>query len=615
MPDINLINIILIFPLIIFPICQFLGKRNNKLAGILFCISTLIILMLSALLLKNNQNLPSETFIYNWFSVSKFNFNFSIILDNYSLKMLVLVNFISILVGVFSLKYMEKEENLHRYFGFIALFLFAMEGIILSGNLFQMYFFWELVGFSSYLLIGFWYHKKEAINAAKKAFLMNRIGDICLLFGIFLLFFQNGNTDLFSLKPGTLINENNTLIGLMLFGGCIAKSAQFPLHTWLPDAMEGPTPVSALIHAATMVAAGIYLIIRIFPIFTPTALVIISAVGCISMLMGGIKAIFQTDIKKVLAYSTISQLGLMVLAVGGGYPNFGFNHLLTHAFFKAGLFLSAGSVIYAVHLANPKIDAQNMLLMGNFRRKMPVTFISFCVFSASMMGLPLFSGFITKDQIIEIWQHSTPIFSKVIFISLLISSLLSALYMSRALWLVFLRPAQIADNQLDNIKETPWQMTLPLIILAVFSTFLVIPILNLALPELNSTAIISTSISLLGILLFYLKKENLTDLKLSSLIDHFYQKYIAEGTLKIAEKFNYWDINYIDGTTKLITNISISISKLINWFDIYFVDGSVKFLVKLANFIAKRFSLLQNGQLQWYFSAIALLIFALYVFL
>ena len=291
MADSNLISFILFLPFFAFIFCQLFTKKHKNWAGISFCTLIFFALILSVLLYANNSTISKEVISFNWFSVANKQFTISFLLDKYTFQMLILVNFIGLIVGLFSIEYMRNDPAKHRYFGFIGLFLFSMLGIILSGNLFQMYFFWELVGFSSYLLIGFWYTKPEAIAASKKAFLMNKIGDMSLLIGIFLCFQHFGSTQIIDLSSAGQNSNDLTVIGLLLFGGCIAKSAQFPLHTWLPDAMEGPTPISALIHAATMVAAGIYLIIKVFPIFTPTALLWISTIGCISMLMAGVKAI------------------------------------------------------------------------------------------------------------------------------------------------------------------------------------------------------------------------------------------------------------------------------------------------------------------------------------
>jgi NADH-quinone oxidoreductase subunit L len=488
-----------------------------------------------------------------------------------------------------------------------------MIGILLSGNLFQMYFFWELVGFSSYLLIGFWYTKKEAIEASKKAFIMNRFGDICLLIGIFMVLEQQGNVDILTLAKFSE-TQKSTLLGLLLFGGCIAKSAQFPLHTWLPDAMEGPTPVSALIHAATMVAAGIYLIIRVSPVFNPEALQIITIIGCISMLMAGSKAILQSDIKKVLAYSTISQLGLMVVAVGGGAPNLAFNHLITHAFFKAGLFLCAGTVIYSIHHTKPKIDAQNMYLMGGLRKEMPITFICFVLCTCSMIGLPFFSGFVTKDSIIELWHEKEAFGAKIVFISLLISSVLSAFYMGRQLFLVFINEKQEDDKVRITEKHNSIFIKLPIIILAVLSTFLILLILKLEVFHFNLIALINTILVLSGLYLVYFFRKKISNpVKYHSIIDQFYDTVIAKNTIKISTNISNFDTNIFDGATKLATNCSLIVANIIDWFDVNLIDGLVNFTAKLSNKIGSSFTKIQSGQFQWYISAIIVLLLIVFL--
>ena len=284
-----------------------------------------------------------------------------------------------------------------------------MIGIIFSSNLIMLFIFWELVGLSSYLLIGFWYEKDSAIKANKKAFLTNRIGDAGFMIGILILYTYTGNLD-FDYLIQWFNSENSIpsswtfVLGLGLFFGCVGKSAQFPLQVWLPDAMEGPTPVSALIHAATMVAAGIYLIARVFFILSDDVLLFIAYTGAITAFMGAIAACTQSDIKKVLAFSTISQLGYMVLALGVGAFDAALFHLVTHAFFKACLFLGSGSIIHSLHHleheTDTHFDPQNMLLMGGLRKKMPLTFITYCIATAALVGVPLFSGFLSKDAIL-----------------------------------------------------------------------------------------------------------------------------------------------------------------------------------------------------------------------
>ncbi len=613
MPDSNLISLILFFPFLAFVVCQFFGKKNQNFAGYFFCLFVLISLLLSFLLFTNNYEIPQKSLNYQWFKVSNYELNLSFLLDKYTYKMLILVNFISLMVGIFSIAYLEHDNKKHRYFGFIGLFLFAMIGIVISGNLFQMYFFWELVGFSSYLLIGFWFTKPEAIEASKKAFLINRIGDISFLIGIFLLFNQLGNTDIINLGFSETSIDNQTIIGLLLFGGCMAKSAQFPLHTWLPDAMEGPTPISALIHAATMVAAGIYLIIRVFPIFTTTALIVISIIGCITMLLGGFKAIIQNDIKKVLAYSTISQLGLMVLAVGASTPDFAFNHLLTHAFFKAGLFLSVGSVIYSIHNSNITIDGQNMFLMGGIRKKLPITFVCYLFCAAAMIGLPLFSGYVSKDQIIETWQHKTGIFSQSIFVCLLISALLSAIYMMRQTWLVFIKKANETSIHLTKLNENSIYIKIPIIVLALFSTFIIIPILEIPFPKINFIAILSTSVALAGLIIAYLNRNLSFNFSNKSIVDSISNSLIVQNTISISERAKFLDSKIFDGATKLLTFSMLSMSSIASWFDKYLIDRFVNFIAKTMQIIGSRFSKLQSGQFQWYISALVLLVLAIFV--
>jgi NADH-quinone oxidoreductase subunit L len=613
MADINLILLILVLPLIAFATIPLFKNKFKDWSGILFCTICLFTLILSVFSYKNNINFPQKSISFAWFNIGEKPISVSFLLDNYTYKMLILVNCISLLVGLFSIEYMRKDAAKNRYFGFIGLFLFSMIGIIISGNLFQMYFFWELVGFSSYLLIGFWFTKPEAIEASKKAFLMNRIGDICFLIGIFLCFQQYGNVEINSFLS-TNKSENQTLIGLLLFSGCIAKSAQFPLHTWLPDAMEGPTPVSALIHAATMVAAGIYLIIRVFPVFTPHALMVISVIGCVSLLMGGAKAIFQSDIKKVLAYSTISQLGLMVLAVGASAPALAFNHLIFHAFFKAGLFLSAGSVIHAIHHAQPKLDAQNMNLMGGLRTKLPLTFSAYSICAAAMIGLPFFSGFISKDSIIEAWAHKPGFFNQIIFISLLISSLLSAIYMGRQALLVFMGENRSADLEQVVIKENAIWIKLPLLFLAICSTFLIAPIYAVSLPTINFIAILSTIIAISGLILVYIFRQKLIfSGEYSSKIDAFYDKIIAKSNLIFAGKISWFDQYILDGFINLVTYITVELAVIIKWCDENIVDGMVNLAAKLTNRIGKNFTKMQSGQFQWYISAMVILLILIFI--
>jgi NADH-quinone oxidoreductase subunit L len=393
---------------------------------------------------------------YNWFYVGDKLFTIDILLNDLTYLMYFLVQFIALWVQVFSLKYMQGDSSFGRYYAYLNLFIFSMIGIIISGNLLMIFMFWELVGLCSYLLVGFWYEKKTATNAAMKAFLVNRIGDIGFFIGILLVYRYFGTLDITTIvekaKVMSAASFNSpimTAIGLLLFYGCIAKSAQLPLQVWLPDAMEGPTPVSALIHAATMVAAGIFLMARIEPVLSPDTHLVMAILGMLTMFFGACSAIIQYDIKKLLAFSTISQLGLMVVGIGVGAVNTALFHLVTHAFFKAGLFLSAGAVIQHMH------HEQDMRKMGNLRREIPIIYYTFTICAAALAGIPFFSGFLSKDAILVAafeWASHQP--KQIYFIipaMCLVVSGMSAYYMMRQVFLVFL---EREDNPLELISSS-----------------------------------------------------------------------------------------------------------------------------------------------------------------
>ena len=362
-----------------------------------------------------------------------------VMIDNISAIMLFVVALISALVHYYSIEYMKGDKRYNRYFAYLGIFTFSMMGIVLTHNILMMYIFWELVGLSSYLLIGFWYEKKSASDAAKKAFIVNRIGDLGMFAGILIIFITY-HTFTFSkifesIAAGVLPFNSEfwlSMTGILLFCGAIGKSAQFPLHVWLPDAMEGPTPVSALIHAATMVAAGVYLVTRIFVMLTGDAMLFIAIIGALSAFIPATIALTQTDIKKVLAYSTISQLGYMIMALGVGAYAFGFFHLVTHAFFKAGLFLGSGSVIHSMH------HEQDIMKMGGLKKKMPVTYWTFLIFSLAISGIPLSSGFLSKDGILASALSFGSLTGYYIFaVTGFLVALLTAFYMFRLLILTF----------------------------------------------------------------------------------------------------------------------------------------------------------------------------------
>jgi NADH-quinone oxidoreductase subunit L len=419
--------------------------------------------------------------------VGAFNAGIDALIDKQSRGMMFIVSFVGMLVHIFSLGYMKDDEAKPRFFGSLSLFMFSMTGIVLAGNLFMMFILWELVGLSSYLLIGHWYQKASAAEACKKAFLTNRIGDFGFMIGILLLFGANGgNVNLIDLEtaftsgplrpdaPGYSAGFT-TAAALCIFLGAVGKSAQFPLHVWLPDAMEGPTPVSALIHAATMVAAGVYMLVRVSFLVTasPLAAEIIAGIGCGTALLAALMATQQNDIKRVLAYSTLSQLGYMVMAVGAvamaaqhghqgahaadpGHP--AMFHLYTHAFFKAMLFLGSGAVIYACH------HEQDIWKMGGLRKHMPVTFWTFAIGTAALMGVPFLSGFWSKEAVLGAAYDSG---CKVLFLAGAATAALTAFYMTRLLIVAFFGKPR--TDSAHHATEAPMVMILPLAILSIFS--------------------------------------------------------------------------------------------------------------------------------------------------
>lgn len=399
-----------------------------------------------------------------WLQMAFVDLRVGVLADQLTALMLFIVTLISLLVQVYSTAYMRGDPAYPRYFSYLSLFTFSMLGIVVSGNLLQIYVFWELVGLSSYLLIGFWYHKPEAAAAAKKAFVVNRVGDFGFLLGILLLAFSAGTFDFAAAAAhaasGALPPGKMTAIALLLFCGAAGKSAQFPLHVWLPDAMEGPTPVSALIHAATMVAAGVFMVARLYGVFSasPDAMTVIAYVGGFTAVFAATIAVAQNDIKRILAFSTLSQLGYMVMALGAGGYTAGLFHLATHAFFKALLFLGAGSVIHAVH-SNDIRDA------GGLHARMPVTSVTMLVASLAIAGVFPLAGFWSKDEILSTLLHSG---HTGLYAAALGAAFLTAFYMFRLYIVTFLgEPGARAAHA----HESPAAMTVPLAVLAVFSAF------------------------------------------------------------------------------------------------------------------------------------------------
>ena len=473
----------LILPILSFIILIFFGKRfKHHSSTLALCLMGLM--LLNALILfansifynSNVHNSLSNTF--EWFSTGNLSINLGYYIDNIAVIMLLVVALIGFLVHLYSTEYMKDDVRYSRYFAFLGIFIFSMNGIVLADSLIMMYIFWELVGLSSFLLIGFWFEKDRPPLAANKAFLTNRVGDIGMFIGIMILYFNVGSFNINEIingvgdmDPGLL-----TIAGLLVFMGAVGKSAQFPLHIWLPDAMEGPTPVSALIHAATMVAAGVYMTFRIFPFLTPDALSIVAIIGAITALMAAITAITRNDIKAVLAYSTISQLGYMIMAIGVGAHLYAFFHLVTHAMFKACLFLCSGSVIHAMHhslhhLNDHDTDPQDMRNMGGLKDKMPITHATMLVSTLAIAGVPFFSGFLSKDGILAgtlSYHHMHHGWTILLPLAGFGAAMITAFYMFRLIFKTFYGKPNNNDIH-KHIHESSLPMTMPLILLSVLS--------------------------------------------------------------------------------------------------------------------------------------------------
>jgi NADH-quinone oxidoreductase subunit L len=422
-----------------------------------------------------------EVVDFTWIQVGTSHVDLGWVLDPLSAVMLVMVSFVGLLIFIYSIGYMERDENFTRFFCFMSLFAGAMLGVVIANSLLLLFMCWELVGLTSYLLIGFWYQKPAAAAAAKKAFLTTRVGDVLFLLGMVWLYSQTGTLLFYKAGAGAiepaalsaLLAQHAGLgltaagaIGLLIFCGAAGKSGQFPLHVWLPDAMEGPTPVSALIHAATMVAAGVYLIARVYPLMaagpcacgSTTALIVVTWVGAFTAVFAALIAVAQNDIKRILAYSTISQLGYMMAGLGMGGAAVGMFHLITHAFFKALLFLGAGSVIHGCH------EEQDIRRMGGLRKAMPLTFLTYAIGMLALCGFPLlFSGFWSKDGILDAAKHWSV--AKTPFYMLVFGALLTAFYMTRQVAYVFFG----ARRGKEPAHESPRVMTAPLGILAFFA--------------------------------------------------------------------------------------------------------------------------------------------------
>ena len=523
-----------------------------------------------------------------------------ILADAESTAMLTLVALVACLVQVYSLGYLSEEpaRSLGRYYTYQSLFAFSMMGLVLAPNFVQLFVGWELVGLCSYLLIGFWYHKPEAARAAVKAFWITKAGDVGLLVGIVLLWRQSGTFDLTELRglaeSGALPLAGLSLITFCIYLGAVGKSAQFPLHVWLPDAMEGPTPVSALIHAATMVTAGVYLLLRTEWLFalTPDVLLIVAWVGAFTALLAAVLACVQDDIKRVLAYSTVSQLGYMMTAIGAGFATAGFFHLLTHGLFKALLFLGAGAVIHAVH-------SNDLPQMGGLARRMPQTAIVFLVGTLSLAGIPLFGGFLSKEEILgAVWAGGLtgP------FVLLMVVAFLTAFYMFRVVFLAFFAAPSAHDI---HPHDPPMTMALPLWILAALSlgVGLYFTVAGPALPfgpaepEFESPAWlmpVAVGAAVGGILLAWLTYQRRA-IDAGALAGAF-------GPLRHAALKRFWIDDLFEGAYGVVL---LGFSRLIGWFDRYLVDGVLNVVSAWTLTSGDDLRTMQTGRVQDYVYGVA----------
>ena len=637
--------LILLIPLAGFLIngifISLLFRQFEKISGFITVGTVFLSFVLSIVSLINFNDQGAQLIdSFDWLMIGDVGIKTGFLIDPLTSIMLIVVTGVSLMIQIYSIGYMASDEGYSRYFSFMALFTFSMLGLVLSKNLIHLFIFWELVGVSSYLLIGFWFKKSSAAIAAKKAFLMTRVGDFGLMVGILFIFSKGQQyLDIPTLYKGVSSGEFQgsglLILCVLLFLGAVGKSAQFPLHSWLPDAMEGPTPVSALLHSATMVTAGVFLIGRLFPLFESSSeiMVIIAIIGGFTAVFAATMGIVSDDIKRVFAYSTISQLGYMVLALGSGFYAAAFFHLFTHAWFKALLFLSAGSVSHAT-------GTFNMKFMGGLRKHMPITYVLTLLGALSLIGIFPFSGFWSKDEILGNIYLQNSSLSMVLFILASIGVFLTALYMTRVILLTFhgsYKGGIAAENSSLNKEkgdlhsssphESPLIMLIPMIILGFLSVvigFLVNPLLDLGIVGKHAfshflehnlffdnpkefhfvfeVAILSTILALLGILIGILVFIGKLNIKIKSVYRLLINKY------------------YID---ELYENIFVTkffykgVGSIFSWIDENIIDKSNAKISEFTVYLSNQLTKVQNGHLQSYglvfFVALTLLMIVFFV--
>ena len=582
--DTNLALVLLLSPFIGFLFNVFFGKKIGKtFSGTIGTLSVVVSFAVSIFFfLKVNESHQAIVInLFDWIKFSNFSVKFGFLLDQLSLLWLLFVTGIGSLIHMYSISYMHDDENLHKFFAYLNLFIFFMIALVMGSNLLIMFIGWEGVGLCSYLLIGFWHKNQDYNDAAKKAFIMNRIGDLGLLIGIIIIASLFNTADFIGIHERILEGTNHVTlfwIGIAtfaLFIGATGKSAQIPLYTWLPDAMAGPTPVSALIHAATMVTAGIFMITRLNFLFdlAPEVQNIIAIIGAITALVAATIGLLQNDIKKVLAYSTVSQLGLMFLALGLGAYQVAVFHVITHAFFKACLFLGSGSVIHALH------GEQDMRKMGGLKKVMPITFITMLISSLAISGIFPFAGFWSKDEILMTAFHK----DLPLWIIGSVASIMTAFYMFRLMYLTFFKEFRGTEYQKSHLHESPSLITIPLIVLALLATFgglinfpgsnwlnhYLQPIISKVSHEeaLNSTSYLLMGIALVGAIvgitiayIKYIKKSELPsgDENITGISKIIYNKYYVD------EAYTKIIVNPLNAASRFfIDTLETGLSKLV----------------------------------------------------
>jgi NADH-quinone oxidoreductase subunit L len=629
----SIVYLVPLLPLLSFILLGLFGRKALRPAA--GFIATLVLLIITLISLYTAYEYFQQADGYQTLTPIKFKWlvftdalsiDMGIILDPISVMMLVVISFVSLMVHIFSLGYMKGEERFGTYYAFLSLFTFSMLGLVLSSNIFQIYIFWELVGLSSYLLIGFYFSKPSAVAASKKAFIVTRFADLAFLVGILILGFEANTFDFNTLitrltdtsSPELVAIASASFLGIsvltwaltLVFIGGAGKSAMFPLHIWLPDAMEGPTPVSALIHAATMVVAGVYLVARLFPVFfiNEASLQIVTWVGAISSIFAALIACTQTDIKRVLAYSTMSQIGYMMFALGvsgyGGEAGLGYTgsmfHLFTHAFFKSLLFLAAGAIIHFIH-SNELKD------MGGLRKLMPLTNITFLVACLAIAGIPPFAGFFSKEFILYAAWQTNP----AIYYMGLITSGITAFYMFRLYFSIFWNRPVPGKNLEHHHGEGSFSMKLPLVVLAIlslivgflpFSRFVTTNGISFHNEFHLEFAIMPVVIAIIGIAIAWglYKKASAKPERIASSLGGFYRT--------VSRKF-YIDEIYLFITKKVIFNL---IGRPAAWIDRNIVDGAMNGIAWSTGRISYLIRGIQSGRVQsyaiYFFTGIAVLV-------